>query len=300
MLQNRRAREHFGRFFSQWFGYEQSLVRATVIPEDVRTKLRAESDALIERVVFDRKGPWTDIFRATESFIDADIARYYGDVSVPPEGPATWVSYGPNSERRGIIGHGAFLNAGTKFTDTSPTQRGIMVRTKLLCSPPKSIPPDLQVNLDQPPPSGSKCKLPGYKILLTQPSCAGCHAGMDPIGYGLERYDIGGKFRTTEPAGLTCPIDGKGTFLSPDGSSAPFSGPAELSDALVATGALDHCLSTRIFEYTQGRSKTGSDEESIRQTEKLVSGRSGSLLDVISAIVATPSFTLRTALPEKL
>ena len=53
------------------------------------------------------------------------------------------------------------------------------------------------------------------------PTCASCHNQIDPIGFGLENYDLLGRWRTGE-AGK--PIDARGEL--PDGTR--FDGPQEL------------------------------------------------------------------------
>ena len=97
----------------------------------------------------------------------------------------------------------AVLAAFSKFSDTSPTQRGILVQTRLLCN--VVPPPPANVNVDQPPPAtAAACKLDRYAAHRSVASCAGCHDNLDPIGFGLENYDIGGKFRDARrrPAGV--------------------------------------------------------------------------------------------------
>lgn len=298
MLGHAKARAHVPRLFAEWFGYEASLERAATLAPTLRAKLRVESDELVRRVVFDDQRAWSDVFTFGETFIDAEVAANYGDVGAVPPGGSRWVPYRKESERRGILGHGSLLSIGSKFADTSPTQRGIMIRARLLCTPPQKTPPDLKINVDKPPPSASKCKAPGYAALLANPVCGGCHQGMDPVGFGLERYDVSGRYRTTEPAGAECPIDGRGTFLASDGSKRPFSGPGELGAALISSGGLDACLAQRVFEFAQGRPKQTSDGETLGSTLKLVGDSRGRLQELLVAIVASPGFALRTPMKK--
>ena len=58
--------------------------------------------------------------------------------------------------------------------------------------------------------------------------CKGCHALMDPIGFGLERYDRTGKARTVAPADAGkagCELSGRGEFAGAAGAQ-PFEGVA--------------------------------------------------------------------------
>ena len=58
------------------------------------------------------------------------------------------------------------------------------------------------------------------------PSCAGCHQLVDPIGFGLENYDPIGRWRDSEKAQ---PVDATGAL--PDGSQ--FAGVAGLEQGLL-------------------------------------------------------------------
>jgi hypothetical protein len=62
------------------------------------------------------------------------------------------------------------------------------------------------------------------------PTCANCHARLDPLGFGLENFDAVGAWRTEEGG---APIDASGSM--PDGAS--FNGPRELAAMLRARRA---------------------------------------------------------------
>ena len=57
--------------------------------------------------------------------------------------------------------------------------------------------------------------------------CASCHSKMDPLGFGLENFDVLGRWRTEDRGN---PIDAEGTL--PSGER--FTGPAELKRVLLA------------------------------------------------------------------
>jgi hypothetical protein len=79
------------------------------------------------------------------------------------------------------------------------------------------------------------------------PTCAGCHDRMDPLGFGLENYDVLGLWRT-EDAGKA--IDSKGEL--PDGTA--FDGPARLKTVLLARNDLFiRNLTTKMLGYALGR-----------------------------------------------
>jgi hypothetical protein len=93
------------------------------------------------------------------------------------------------------------------------------------------------------------CKEERYLAHLAEPSCAGCHASIDPIGLGLENYDVGGVFREHDEGRPECVISGEGSL--PDGTS--FSGPAQLATALVDGGTIEPCAVEHYLAYAYGR-----------------------------------------------
>ncbi|MBK9258302.1 MAG: DUF1592 domain-containing protein [Polyangiaceae bacterium] len=238
-----RAKARMNRFHELWLGY------TTLSNTGISADMRAETDALISRIVFEDKRPWTDMLTSQETYVTPALATHYGLPS--PGASAGWVDYG-TSGRKGILSQGTFLSAVSKFGDTSPTQRGLLVRTRLFCQVIPLPPPELMVNIDMPPDSGdpNACKSDRY-FMATTNGCKNCHSLMDPIGFGLERYDAAGRYRETEPNRPECAIDGNGVF---DGVGN-FNGPAELADLMLTAGGVDKCVAEQLYRYAVGRTE---------------------------------------------
>jgi hypothetical protein len=252
MIADPRAKDRVNRFHALWLSYHQ-----LPHPPALTAELRAETSALIDRVIFEEPQDYFDLFTYDKTFINDDLADHYG---LPKPGSTTgaWVSYG-SSGRKGILSHGTVLSAGAKFTDTSPTQRGKFVRTRLLCQ--EIPPPPPNVKADAPPTSmTSSCKVDIYKEHANNGSCKSCHEQMDPIGFGLENYDKSGAYRATELNKPECTIDGKGE-LAPLGS---FTGPAGLADKLIETGELERCVVTQLYRFAIGRREDGDDAAALQ------------------------------------
>lgn len=286
LLQDPRARARVARLHAMWLGTEDALTR---VPPALRDSFERESRALIERVIFDERRSWLELFTATESLIDDVLAEHYG---LPLPGAPTWVSL-VGTGRAGLLGHAAFLAVGNKFDDTSPTQRGKAFRARLLCTEVRSpTPEDLggqTVNTDMPP-EGGGCKRDRYAAHTTG-NCRGCHSVMDPIGFGLEQYDKFGRFRTVEPAtepSGACPIDGRG-----DLDGAAFSGPAELGARLVANPAFTHCFSRQFLRFAWGRHEQPAEEASITALDRAFAAADFDFIAFMRAVVASESFATR-------
>ncbi|MDB4983797.1 MAG: Cellulose-binding domain protein [Myxococcales bacterium] len=253
LLADARGAERVRSFHSFWLGYHQLPVDA-----QLGDMLRAETDALVTRVVLEKKADYLELFRWPETFLTDAAATRYG---LPAPGSATgaWVSYGANP-RRGILSHGAVLATGAKFDDTSPTLRGVFVRNRLLCQVVPPPPPNVMV--DQPPPATTtRCKIDRYAAHRAG-GCAGCHSLTDGIGFGLENYDRTGLYRATEAAAPECAIAGAGQIVGstagPTGDGK-FNGPAGLGELLIASGGLEGCVVTQLFRMAHGRRETSND-----------------------------------------
>ncbi len=250
MLSDARARDQLHRFHAMWLGY-----RAIPHSAELAAAFARETNALLDRVIFEEPQSYLNLFTFDETYLDATLAEHYG---LPrPSSAAAWVSYG-DSGRAGILSHGSVLSAFGKFTDTSPTQRGIFVRTRLMCQ--EIPPPPPNVVADQPPAGDANavCKYDRYREHRTSSSCSGCHSLTDGIGFGLENYDLAGRFRTHDEGLTQCTIEGSGE-LTGIGS---FSGPKELGAMLRDRGEIDACVVKQYLQFALGRAPA-SDEAAL-------------------------------------
>ena len=91
------------------------------------------------------------------------------------------------------------------------------------------------------------------------PACASCHAMIDPLGFGLERFDPVGRLRQVDEQYQ--PIDASGTL--PDGTV--FDGLSELRTALLERpDRFVGTLSEKMLTYALGRGVEYYDMPAIR------------------------------------
>jgi hypothetical protein len=282
MLDDPKARTQLHRFHAMWLGYRSIPHSAELV-----AAFNRETSALIDRVVLDEPGSYLRLFTMNETFVDDALADHY---SLPrPDGGEGWVSY-EGTGRAGILGHGALLAAFSKFEDTSPTQRGILVRTRFMCESVPAPPPT--VDVDQPPQGAmdALCKYDRYAEHRDQSSsCAGCHSLVDPIGFGLENYDVAGRFREHDDGVPECIIDGSGEIVS----VGNFNGPAELSQLLVENDYIDACAVQQFLTFALGRPT--STYEADMQQEMVDAFRAGQhdFKGLITDFVASERFARR-------
>jgi hypothetical protein len=278
LMDDDRVHDRVDRFHALWFGYHQLPHSAELVAE-----LRAESRALVEKIVFEDKADYLDLFRSEQTFLTDFLAGHYGYDS--PGGDGEWTSY--PDERRGILSHGSVLSSFGKFTDTSPTQRGIFIRTRLLCQ--VIPPPPTNVDTDNPPGDGeATCKEEKYAQHRSG-GCANCHNLMDPIGFGLERYDNQGRYRETEADNPECVISGQGAL---DGVG-DFSGPAELEQLLIESGDLERCTVRQVYRLAMGRREQAEDEGILEELSGRFASSSHAFDQLLVDLVSAESFGFR-------
>ncbi|PYT35561.1 MAG: hypothetical protein DMG58_01740, partial [Acidobacteria bacterium] len=182
-----------------------------------------------------------------------------------------------NSDRAGIIGQATFLALTSKPNETSPTSRGVFVREQFLCQKVPDPPPGVNSNL--PPVNEDKPQTNRERMSAhaTQQPCAGCHQFIDPIGFGLEKYDaIGGRREKLElkfynphddndekkVKTVLLDLDAHGGLSGIPG--ADFSSPKQLGKILAARPECQECVVRQLFRYGWGRHELGVDRPVIQ------------------------------------
>jgi hypothetical protein len=119
------------------------------------------------------------------------------------------------------------------------------------------------------------------------PTCAACHARMDPLGFGLENFDATGAWRTNDGK---IAIDSSGSL--PDGRS--FQGPEGLKTILKADqDAFAQCLTSKLLTYALGRGLERYDRSTVNQIAKRVAAQDYRFSSLVLEIVESRPFQMR-------
>jgi hypothetical protein len=202
-----------------------------------------ETLSLFDHVLSDSL-PVTELLTANYGFIEEPLAKFYG-VSVTG-GRAELGA----TERRGVLGQASLLTLTSYPNRTSIVRRGMWVLENLLCTEPPPAPPDLKIEEPDITKGTLRERMASHR---TNPSCAGCHNLMDPIGLGLENFDAIGRYRTTENGE---PIDASGTY--PGGRT--FNKPSELASLLAEDPRFVTCVTDKLLAFGLGRVLSSGDE----------------------------------------
>jgi hypothetical protein len=180
------------------------------------------------------------------------------------------------SDRRGLLALGGWLTAASEPDHSSPIKRGRWVSDAILCEPVPPPPPGLAI--DPLPLDDDGSVRESLERHRSDPSCAGCHALLDVLGMGFERYDGVGRVRAGD-------LDSLGEL--PDGTT--FEGGDELAEALDRVQFVG-CVTRKLFTYGLGRGLTAFDDASVEQIARVAVAEGYSLADLLVAIVTSPSF----------
>ncbi len=156
----------------------------------------------------------------------------------------------------------------------------------LLCSPLPPPPPGVVGEL---PPPAELPKQEALELHKSDPSCAGCHDMLDPLGMGLERYDALGRRRTTDEGGQ--PVIEQGYV--PGLADGEFGGAGELSEHLGAMPQAHRCMATQVLRWSLGRTEAQEDACLLDAMEANVA--QGDFGDLVETLVRSAEFRTRAA-----
>jgi hypothetical protein len=284
-------------FMNGWLGLgrlDTNVKDDTVfkLTDALRTAMATETRSLILDT-FKAGGGVPELLTADHSFLNSDLASFYG-ISAPglSSGQFQRVMYTSSTPRdTGILAHASLLTGYARADVSSPTQRGHLVRTRLLCENVPDPPDNLDVTFH---PATQATTTRSHSEIHSV--CGGsCHPAMDQIGFAFEHYDAFGRHRDKEG---TYPIDATGTILR--GSDADvqtavdgLSGPKGLAAALASNDAIKHCMVRTWSYFAFGAASWPEDGCTYDAIEKEAGSGQYALKKVLYAILHSPHFTAR-------
>jgi hypothetical protein len=206
-------------FLGQWLEI-RSLEATPNVDKALLTSMKSETEQFFNYIVTNNR-PITDLLYADYTFVDARLAKLYGISGVTgDEFRKVPVDL---AQRGGIMTQASILTLTSKPLGeglrTSPVVRGKFILENLFNQKLPPPPPDVPaLALD------TNTQLKGtVRQIFEQhrnfPSCAGCHARMDPYGFALENYAGNGAWRLADNGDA---VDASGMI---DGKA--FAGPVE-------------------------------------------------------------------------
>ncbi|HVT91031.1 MAG TPA: DUF1592 domain-containing protein [Tepidisphaeraceae bacterium] len=290
MLESPKSKALVDNFANQWL---QTRSLETMQPDKelfpdydagLRAAMQKETEMFFESIMREDRSV-IDFLTADYTFINERLAKLYGIQNIKGE-EFRRVSLS-ETPRRGVITQASVLTLTSNPTRTSPVKRGKFVLDNLLGTPPPPPPPDVP-SLDQ----------PGRKLIGTlrqqmeqhrvDPNCAGCHARMDPIGFGLENFDAIGAWRDKDGDAV---VDPAGQLVS--GES--FKGAVELSKVLATSKRNEflHCMAEKMLTFALGRGVESYDEPAMAEIVQKLEKSEDRFSVLVMSVVDSMPFQMR-------
>ncbi len=246
MLASSRLEDGMRAFFDDMLAFDDfgSLAKDPIVYPMVTGATLADAREQTLRTVIDhlftRNQDYRDLFTTRSTFMSMNLAALYGT-------PTTngWVPYEfpQQSARSGLLTQVSFLAAHSHAVRSSPTLRGKALRELFLCQKVPAPPPNVDFSALEDA-GDVKTARERLEIHNTNPSCAGCHLIIDPIGLSLENFDGAGRYRKTENDVV---LDTSGEL---DG--AVYEGVDGLTRAMRDHRKLPYCVVNRLYAYGTG------------------------------------------------
>jgi Protein of unknown function (DUF1588)/Protein of unknown function (DUF1592)/Protein of unknown function (DUF1595)/Protein of unknown function (DUF1587) len=290
------GKQAFMRFFQAYLAYtsvtsmqKPNITAQNNVPgfNDVAADMIKETESFITDVVINKGGGLKELLTAPTTNPSAKLAAYYGF----PAPPADFASLmRPAGRGYGILAQGAFLATHASSDSSSPTKRGLFPFYRLFCQPTR-MPPANVPQIGQPMP-GVMTTRQRYEVAHAPASstCGSqCHRLWDPIGFGFEHFDEGGRFRDTE---FGLPINSAASVpdpTNPDNALFSFSGEEDLVTGLANLPLANQCVAAYLSTFAFGTNEAciGSG-----QVANLQAGTVG-LAEAFVQLASEPHFTRR-------
>lgn len=241
--------------------------------------MKRETELVIEDLVFTRDGDYRHLFDQPETFVNDELAAFYG-VTAPSGSDFAQVMLPASAGRVGLLGQAGVLAARDHSDGTSPTKRGLFVLTRLLCQNLPLMPPaDLVI---PPPPSGLITARERLSEHASSAVCGACHQVTDPVGLSLEHFDAMGAYRERDH---DLDIDDTGAI----GGKA-YRGELELGALLRDHPALGPCLIQALYGVAVGRLASDFDLDTFASLVQSFDDDGGRIRALLTQIAASDGF----------
>ncbi len=249
-------------------------------------------DAMIEEAVayfhaiLREDRPVLELLESHYTYLNDRLAQHYGIDGVT--GPAFRRVELKDRRRGGVLGMAAVLTLTSYPRRTSPVLRGKWVLEELLGTPPppppamvKSLPTDDRIR------NGLTFRQ-RLEMHRKRADCATCHSRLDPLGFGLENFDVLGRWRDQIQQK---PVDASGKLTTGE----EFVGPVALKTILVETKRAQFVrnLVERMLAYALRRGVEYYDAPAVRQITADLDAKDYRAAALVTAVVESFPFQYR-------
>lgn len=291
LIYSQKARRTLAKFVEGWLETDGLALKAkddsqVQLTDALRSAMKRETEELFFDTFFSNKNV-SELLTANYTFLNRELANFY-QLGGAASDTFQRVDLSGSPRLPGILGHGSFLTVHALPENSSPVQRGLIIRERVLCQDLPPVPENLDTNLD--PGGGFATNRERYQQHSSDPVCTACHQFIDPVGFAFEHYDAFGRRRDQEGGQ---PIDATGVLSGMPEGDIPLNGADSLVSYLATSDAVRSCLVRYWSYYAHGRdtwSEKQCNHDSIRRE---AAKESYSLKGVLMGILHAPHFIRR-------
>jgi len=290
LLDDPRSEALATRFAARWLGFADlqsqgvDVRRYRGTDDDLKRSMIEESTLFFDALVREDRR-LLELVDSPSTFLDGTLARHYGIEGV--EGGGMRRVELPDRRRGGVLTQASVLTLTSQPLRTSPVVRGAWILERLFGTPPQPPPPNAgSLPADDQLDDGLSLRQ-RLERHREDPSCASCHANIDPLGFVLENYDGVGRWRDEDHLG---PIDARAVL--PDGRE--IDGVIGLKDALLAEPEkVARGVAEALLVYALGRPLEPQDEAVVSELVAQLRGANWRARALIHGVVASYPFQYR-------
>lgn len=297
LLRDERATAQLGRFHLEWLGLgglrslEKDPKRYPFFTAEARAAMELETIAFVDTVIRRSDGRLETLLSAPFTLAQEPSLRVYGVEPPPMLAPGTPIGLDP-TQRAGLLTQPAWLATQAHVKTTSPIHRGVFILTNLLCVQLGSPPPGVDLTPIGVDPNGKRTRRQLVEAHTANPTCAGCHRMIDPLGLAFEHYDAVGAFRTTDLDDGQ-PIDSRVVVSTGSDLDGPVDDAITLVKRLAKSEQVQACAARQWYRFAMGRLETAEDEDELERLVARFAASGGNLPDLLVAIVTSDAFRTR-------
>lgn len=274
-------------FFASYLNYPRvaSIERAGIAQWGaVRGPMIEETRHFIDQIVIQNGGGLKELLTSPSSNPSRELAAYYGFAAPPTDNAST-----PRSSGQGIglLAQGSVLASRAQPNGSSPTQRGLLVFSRFLCNP-KPTPPANVPGIPNPMLGRTTTRQRYEAQHATVEPCGSCHRLFDPIGFGFEQFDEGGRYRKSDGGLAINTVSNVPTSAGPP--LFEFQDQESLARGLAEQPVVYQCFAAYLSTYAFG---TDGSCLAASRVADLQSGKLG-IADYYASLAAEPHFTRRS------
>ena len=253
MLDDPRTKAKLREFMLHWMKLDNDVELSkdgAQVPQftpQAISDLRASLELFVDEVVWSERSDFRELLRADYLMLNRSLAEIYAPEFAQAQGDRLgnqFVKVPCGADRSGVITHPYLMSTFAYHGSSSPIHRGLFLARNILGraikAPPEAITPiapELHAGLS----TRERVNL------QTSPAfCQSCHSMINSLGFGLENYDLIGRYRTEEKSK---PVDSTGTYRDRVGKLVNFSGSRELAAYLVDSPEVQTAFVMQLFQH---------------------------------------------------